>query len=146
MQEEKFEHKEKKETEEVKAPVEKPVNVPRKAPVPATNRLVRSPARFAVKEPVKAPAKKPVKTPPKAPAKFATKAPIKGLTAGRMVHYVTKQGEHLPGIITRVLDPFAGIVNLQVLTNDGAQNVMFYGNVRYTHIVDVGCWHFIEPA
>lgn len=90
---------------------------------------------------------------------------MKGLTEGRIVHYVTTgTAQHRPAIIVNawkhISAPCEGYVNLMVFT-DGANDVdEFVGELRESvehgivwvtsvcHNTDgvPGTWHWIEPA
>ncbi len=99
---------------------------------------------------------------------------MKGLTEGRIVHYVlpdgNSQGEHRPAIVTKVWSQSddEATVNLSVFTdhaNDYAlhkpdvhqdsQNANLFGgeyglmwatSVVYDETKQPGTWHWIEPA
>lgn len=88
---------------------------------------------------------------------------IKGLTEGRMVHYVLPDwhvkmqsvGEHRPAVVVKVWDNHAdnGCVNLQVFMdgdggdyNDGTDNVMWATSILHSDEKEPGTWHFIEAA
>lgn len=81
---------------------------------------------------------------------------MKGLTEGRIVHYVIpdgpKGGEHRPAMIVRIWDAHTGYVNLQVFfdgTNDGhaAQQPEWVTSVSYSKdTTQPRTWHWIEPA
>lgn len=95
---------------------------------------------------------------------------MKGLTEGRMVHFVTPSGTHRPAIIVRVWDVSGGCegyVNLQVIT-DGSNDLNEWqiNNIHDTEkIASIRAgltwetsvcfdengqiprtWHWIEPA
>lgn len=80
-----------------------------------------------------------------------------GLTIGRNVHYILPHGpnagSHRAAIIVNVLDPVAGLVNLQVFTdgaNDGrhyAQGMSWQTSVEHDPLgQELDTWHWIEPA
>ncbi len=50
-----------------------------------------------------------------------------GLTPGRIVHYVTDDGVHLPAIVVRVWNDLVGVVNLTV----------FYDHDEYIEQIEV---------
>lgn len=87
---------------------------------------------------------------------------MKGLTEGRIVHYVLPDGQHRPAIVVRVWDrnpddPI-GCCQLQVFvdgSNDHHQisaNEVGHGTVWRTSVrcdevgKAPGTWHWIEPA
>jgi hypothetical protein len=77
---------------------------------------------------------------------------FKGLTIGRVVHYVVSPGEHRPAIVTRVVDKKIGLVNLNVL-RDYEDITAFVGvnnggylvaNVYPSETLPVRTWHWPE--
>ncbi len=92
--------------------------------------------------------------------------PIKGLTEGRIVHYVLEsgrsKGEHRPAIVVRDWKQENGLVQLQVFTdgiNDGfvegvapqtgfsvSANSIWRTSVHYSEEKELGTWHWPEPA
>ena len=76
-----------------------------------------------------------------------------GLTPGRIVHWVSDgcfgidRGEHLAAIVTRVVNPAEGRVNLQVF-NPSGQGTYAVLNVPYQLLEQGACggWHWIERA
>jgi hypothetical protein len=81
---------------------------------------------------------------------------MKGLTEGRIVHYVIpdgpKAGEHRPAVIVKVWDFFTGYVNLHVLWDggndaaDGSRPDPWVTSVSYSEEQGPRSWHWIEPA
>jgi hypothetical protein len=79
---------------------------------------------------------------------------MKGLTEGRMVHYVLSNGEHRPAVIVKVWDQETGMVNLQVIldgTNDRAvidtSKPMAWETSRlFSAEPKPLTWHWIEQA
>lgn len=80
--------------------------------------------------------------------------PIKGLTEGRMVHFVLRDGpsagQHRPAIIVRVWNKTSPTVQLQVFTddaNDRCPAVMWATSVPFDADGQRPySWHWIEPA
>lgn len=90
---------------------------------------------------------------------------MKGLTEGRIVHFVMPNGEHRPAIVVRVWREIAsaceGYVNLQVFT-DGSNDVLgseqftsfdaeairrgvlWKTSVCYSETKEPGTWHWPE--
>jgi len=48
---------------------------------------------------------------------LATPLPWKGITIGRIVHYVGMDPYHSAAIVTRVINPEKGVVNLRVFSD-----------------------------
>jgi hypothetical protein len=77
---------------------------------------------------------------------------MKGLTPGRIVHYVFGQ-DHRAAIVVTVQDQEAGVVNLSVFIdakdfppeNEPPRNLWRPG-IPYSEEPKVGTWHWIEPA
>jgi hypothetical protein len=75
---------------------------------------------------------------------------MKGLTVGRIVHYVTVDFIHRAAIVTQVPDKAVGIVNLVVFSTNGAiptampTEAVF--SVRYSEEHTGNTWHWIEAA
>lgn len=89
------------------------------------------------------------------------RTPMKGLTTGRMVHYVLdrgpNKGEHRAAVVTSVADPVDGGVTLEVMTttldlispNELKSGVYYYDDSApegYPQTARQGTWHWIEPA
>jgi hypothetical protein len=87
---------------------------------------------------------------------------MKGVTEGRIVHYVlpdgNAKGEHRPAIIVRVWnqsavdEPDYAVCNLQVFTDstndypDNGSGTMWVTSAQYDDSKQDGSWHWIEPA
>lgn len=92
---------------------------------------------------------------------------MKGLTEGRIVHFVMPNGEHRPAIVVRVWDIGSvcdGYVNLQVFTdgsndarpvsggestgfNDAVQSgILWRTSICYSESKEPNTWHWIESA
>lgn len=82
---------------------------------------------------------------------------MKGLTEGRMVHYVIatgpSAGQHRPAVIVKVWDFFIGYVNLHVLWDggndsaDGSRPDPWVTSVEHDPTGErPRSWHWIEPA
>jgi hypothetical protein len=81
-----------------------------------------------------------------------TPATMPGLTSGRIVHYVDLDGNHRAAVVTSVLDPVSGHVNLFVFP-DGAQpydlpdaNGATPTNVMFDAAAHARSWHWVEQA
>ena len=82
--------------------------------------------------------------------------PIKGLTEGRMVHYVLPYGDrkHRPAVVVQVWDYRYGTSNLVVFrdvlndaqTCDDNAVVMMATSIHYSEGKEPGTWHWIEQA
>jgi hypothetical protein len=79
---------------------------------------------------------------------------MKGLTEGRIVHYVMPDGEHRAAIVVKVWDHEGetGCANLQIFT-DGTNDLTYGPNLWWKTSVladnadkKIGTWHWIEPA
>jgi hypothetical protein len=75
--------------------------------------------------------------------------PIPGLTPGRMVHWVFKEGEHRPAIVTSIADGSWGLVNMVVFMdgpNDGysPSQCCNWQTAPFDPAGAVNTWHFIE--
>jgi hypothetical protein len=83
-----------------------------------------------------------------APADEPKAAPIKGLTEGRMTHYVLESGTHRPAIIVHVDDAGMGDVQLLVfvIQSDGYGDRQLERRAVYDEEKQPGTWHFIEAA
>lgn len=80
-------------------------------------------------------------------------ATIKGLTEGRMVHYILPEGEHVgehrPAIVVRVQDNIQGVADLHVLIapDDGFGDKTIERVAIFNHAnSELGTWHFIEQV
>ena len=91
---------------------------------------------------------------------------MKGLTEGRMVHYVLPNGDHRPAIVVKVWNKEEGYINVQVITDGSNDRLAYYPHVlsdRFGESLDNGMlwvtsiypdleeklpntWHWIEPA
>ncbi len=86
---------------------------------------------------------------------------MEGLTEGRIVHYVLKNGEHRAAIVVRVFEPYgkeAGLANLIVFSDGSNDASAVSGNVSEqgifwatsAHYDPEGTkhhtWHWIEKA
>lgn len=79
---------------------------------------------------------------------------MKGLTEGRIVHFVVPEGpcagEHRPAIVVKVWDRDSGYVNLHVFfdgTNDGQiHGYPWQTSIAYSEEPRPRTWHWIEPA
>jgi len=79
---------------------------------------------------------------------------IKGLTEGRIVHYVLEDGnfpgEHRPAIVVKVWDRENGTCNLRVFTDgpndfpDNLDGILHCASVLHDDDHEPGTWHFIE--
>ena len=63
---------------------------------------------------------------------------FKGLVMGRIVRVQTADGEH-PAIVTRVLVPSQGLVDLQVFFT---RNIEAWEEILYSEEKVVGTWHW----
>lgn len=90
---------------------------------------------------------------------------MKGLTEGRIVHFVMNNGEHRPSIIVKVWNAVTGTVNMQVFT-DGtndveppstpnestllqeaiATGILWRTSITYNEEKTPNTWHWIEQA
>jgi hypothetical protein len=74
---------------------------------------------------------------------------MKGLTPGRMVHYVSggayDRGQHLPAIIVEIHNSTMGVVSLQAFLNS-SQGMRWVNQIRYSAEPEPDTWHWIEPA
>ncbi len=78
---------------------------------------------------------------------------IEGLTEGRVCHFVTADGQHLPAEIVKVRDCETGMVNVMV-TADSPDRIEEFGGthrletgVLYSaRLKQTGTWHWIERA
>ena len=89
-----------------------------------------------------------------------------GLTEGRIVHYVIKEGVHRPAIVVNVWNVSGGCegyINLMVFT-DGSNDLMYFENLKqeaheaiergllwktsicYSEEPKPNTWHWIEKA
>lgn len=70
-----------------------------------------------------------------------------GLIAGRNVHFVATHGIHMAAIVTRVVEPEGGVVDLFVFYNDGdLRNARFENDVLFDDAKSPITWHWIEKA
>ncbi|WP_075289168.1 hypothetical protein [Pararhizobium arenae] len=80
---------------------------------------------------------------------FGTKFNQK-VTVGRMVHYVMKNGEIRPAVITKVWrdiledDPNSGMSNLRIMTDvgDEEREKEWRGSVNYAETGEPNTWHW----
>jgi hypothetical protein len=68
---------------------------------------------------------------------------MEGLQVGRIVHFVTMDGEHLAGIICYILHPLIGAVNMHVF-NPSFPGTNFFASVHYSAEPKPYSWHFPE--
>jgi hypothetical protein len=76
---------------------------------------------------------------------------MQGLTEGRIVHFITDEGVHLPAIVVKVWDKEAGTINLSVFIDHSAYTgdaVFPATSVSFKDhgYEEAGTWHWIEPA
>jgi hypothetical protein len=72
-----------------------------------------------------------------------------GLTAGRIVHFVTEEGIHLPSIVVKVWDKDSGVVNLSVFIDHSEYTgdaIWPRTSVPYSETPMPNTWHWIEKA
>ena len=103
-----------------------------------------------------------------APSESARPDTMPGLTTGRIVHYVLREGpnigEHRPAIVVQIWDASQShdLVNLQVFVdglNDAPRNrtvdnlnqgyfigLMWATGISYSEAKEPGTWHWIEKA
>lgn len=72
-----------------------------------------------------------------------SKRPILGLAIGRIVHY-NLHGEHVPAIITRVIDQSSGTVMLTMFAPNRAPAPLFPAVEHDPFTIKPGTWHFPE--
>lgn len=89
---------------------------------------------------------------------------IKGLTEGRIVHYVMRNGVHRAAVVVKVWNMYDGTSNLQVfldgpndflghtntdsfLTEEDVNKGLYWAtSVKYSDGKEPDTWHWIEPA
>lgn len=71
---------------------------------------------------------------------------MKGLTTGRIVHFVISTGEHRPAIVVDVVNKEEGIVHLHLfrLALDIEAERQLY--TIYSQEPIIWTWHWIEPV
>jgi len=70
---------------------------------------------------------------------------MKGLTVGRIVHFVGIDPQHAAALVTRVLDAEKGIVNLTVFPD--MEEPYFRCEVPYEEAAtSAHSWHWVEQA
>lgn len=74
------------------------------------------------------------------------KPEIGGLTIGRMVHYVSRDGNHHAAIVTWVWSKTEGRVNLTEFDPDSARTHHQQGVLPDEASQKPGTWHWIERA
>lgn len=73
---------------------------------------------------------------------------MKGLTTGRMVHFVTEDNVHLPAIVVKVWNE-SGVINLTAFIDHATytgDNTFSQTSVPYSEEPAPHTWHWIEPA
>jgi hypothetical protein len=67
---------------------------------------------------------------------------MEGLQVGRIVHFVTMDGEHLAGIVSYIWNP-QGMVNMHVF-NPMNGSTQFFSSVQYRADPVPYSWHYPE--
>jgi hypothetical protein len=70
---------------------------------------------------------------------------IKGLTEGRIVHYVEDGGFHRAAMVVKVWSHETGVCNLEV-KNEDATTYLASSRLPDFEGKAPGTWHWIEPA
>lgn len=68
---------------------------------------------------------------------------MEGLQVGRIVHFVTMDGEHLAGIISHIWNAQTGMVNLHVF-HPLREKTQFFSSVGYSAEAFAYTWHYPE--
>ena len=71
---------------------------------------------------------------------------MKGLTTGRIVHYVRSCGAHFPAMIVKIYDYKLGMIALIEFSDEQYPHTILRTSVNFDENKNLNTWHWIEPA
>ena len=71
---------------------------------------------------------------------------MNGLSIGRMVHFVNKEGHHRPAIVIEVVDQVKGVANLQVFNakKRSVRNTSHEMKRKFSEEHLINTWHWMD--